>query len=263
MSGLRQQWQASGKTIQSAVIAGVLGIIAVIIAGGFSLWSAVLSRAPQDPPAGSTGVAVAVDYRPSPSEWVSSLSPAEIGAPPGHGGDCGIRERLSWMQSKGAIQAATNYVKVTVVAKRESNVVIRGVELDVHRLQPPRPAYVYKLCQGGDGLDARVIKIDLDASPPAVRFVDYRMEAAEPSGGQPSFSTFIVTPDRPEVLLLQAATRVGSYAWTARLLLTVDGREQEQTVSDHGQPFKVTARPKGPSYLSNDPGGTPFVPGDV
>jgi hypothetical protein len=263
MSGLGRWWQSRGKTIQAAIIAGVMGMMAAIIGGGFGLLDALVSRAPQEPAAASTGVSVSVDYMPDPSIWVSKLSPAEIGTPPGFSGSCGDRHRLSWMVSKGAIQGTQNYVKVTVVAKRESNVVIRGVELDVHRLAPPKPAYIYGLCAGADFVDARLLEVNLDARPPTAKFKDYRAEAGKSFGKAQPFFTFSVKPDRPEVLLLNALAENGSYAWTARLLLTVDGRDEEQAVDDHGQPFKVTARPTGHAYLSKDPSGTPFVPGDV
>lgn len=231
---------------------------AAFVAGAFSVLAAGVGREPQGPDPGSTGVSVSVDYAPDPATWVSTLSPGQIGSPPPYSEHCGSAARLAWIRSRPAVQATQNYVKVTVTAKRSSNVVIRDVKVDQRRLEPPRPAHNYGLCRGADGLSARLIEIDLDAAPVRPVFRDYREDAADPGGTAVPVFAFSVNPGQLELLLLETVARAGTYAWTARLLMTVDGKDVEETITDNGEAFAVTPLAPGDSYVSEDPDGGPF-----
>jgi hypothetical protein len=176
-------------------------------------------------------------YQPTDPGWqtYSFVTPEprkRLGRPPA--GPC--REWRTWALARGGVDADGSRFYAYVQGKPESAILITGFEIDfVRRRKPIKGTHAY--CPtGGAAANPRLVDVDLDTSPPAVRYAalgdDY------PARRQLMFK---LNGTDTEVFEISAHTRRCDCQWIARLHMVVDGEAHTEVLDDNGEPFRTSA----------------------
>lgn len=227
----RPWWKRWGTWVGAAILASVIG------------WGvAQLLDSERKSLSNGPGVAISVEtdparvYAPSDPNWetygfISTRRPSELGPPPSEL----CRKWRTWALDRGGVDADQSRFYVYLQGRHDTAVVISGVDVEVHR-RPPRAGTQAFCGAGGASGSPRLIDVDLDASPPAVRYAD---EGDEQLGRRRLLLTLNGT--ETETLQLVAHTRRCDCEWRARIHMTVNGVERDAVLDDHGEPFRTSA----------------------
>jgi hypothetical protein len=134
--------------------------------------------------------------------------------------------------AKGAQPGSPQIVRLQLQTTNGEQLTLRGVSFDV--VSDARPLAGWFTAQPACSFEpVQRARVTLDGRRNRVRYVD--------ADGKSSAKLELALTRRPTVLELQAAARSHRVAWTARLAIDRDGRTQQVTVDDGGEPFRVTS----------------------
>jgi len=130
------------------------------------------------------------------------------------------------------VAGSPEIVRLELRAKSDEPVILEAIRVNVIKTASRVSGwFVAKPACGVQPV--RVVDVDLDASPPAIGYVD-------PSGRPSRTLALRIGRTEPEVLELQASTVKSTVDWTAELLFSgPDGADSVQ-IDDGGDPFRVT-----------------------
>jgi hypothetical protein len=135
---------------------------------------------------------------------------------------------------KGALAGSPQVVRLELRSTTRKRVTVGSVRF--HVVSAAGPLKGWFTAQPACAFErVRLARINLDARPRAVRYLDPSGAPARQLGLQLDRST-------PAVLELQVATNRRRVAWTATLAVSRDGAPpQTVTIDDGGRPFRVTS----------------------
>jgi hypothetical protein len=157
----------------------------------------------------------------------------------------------TWARDHGGVPGSPGIVRLEIRGRGDEPVAITAVRARVVRRSSPVRGW-YVLSGGCGGQEVRVAAVDLDASPPRVRYF-------QGGGSERSrLSALRVTRTDLELVQLQASTREGSAEWEAEVFYSAADGEGSVVVDDAGRPFHVTAETASEGYeLSANSAGEP------
>jgi hypothetical protein len=175
-------------------------------------------------------------------EFIVPRPIAAIGPPPSGDRPEG---RYGWAHKLGGVDTST-VIRVTVTGKSSSSVVLQDLEFKVTSRRPPLGGsrITYSSIKLGRREPVRLVRVDLDASPPKWSFEDKR-GARFP---------FTVTNSEVEVFDIAADTAECDCSWTAGLRYVADGEQGITTIDDNGKPFRTTSFHAGPGQTGDNNG---------
>lgn len=191
-----------------------------------------------EPPINISVVADASRVRaPSDPGWetygfVSSSAPAQLGRPPS---DL-CREWREWALGNGGVDADQTRLYAFLQGKTTTAVAITGLDVEFVR-RGPAVKGTHAWCPTGGAVGSpRLVDIDLDAKPPAVRY-------AEAGDDYPARDRLLLTLNETETETLEitAHTRRCDCQWRVRLHMVVNGKSHEAVIDDQGKPFRTSA----------------------
>jgi hypothetical protein len=183
------------------------------------------------------------DHGPCFPGWIIPAEPSQLGdVPPVENLD-DLEARTRWAQANGGVDAQFTTAEVTVQGTSDRAVILTGITVEVReRAGPLEGIQVAENC--GDALWIRYFQVDLDSAAPVIgSSVDDRAEVAlegtEPP--DPIDFPYTVTAGDPEVFSILARTETCYCEWTATLHWRDGDEDGATTLSDDGEPFRVSA----------------------
>jgi len=168
-------------------------------------------------------------------------------APPEDGRDWG-----RWAKSHGGYDLWLTMVKVTVVAKTDTTVVIETPIVTQKTSAVPKGVGVLKPAPGGADITPRRYDIDLaSGTHPWIMFMEGGEAIASEPRPAPSFS--LKAGEVEQLHIWAKAEDDQLHAWSMHIPLLIDGRRVTIPVDDHGG-FKTVGR--------DQPHETKAMPGD-
>jgi hypothetical protein len=146
------------------------------------------------------------------------------------------REWRSWALAKGGVDADETRIYAFLQGKPNTAVAIIGVDVEVTRRRPAISGTHAYCPAGGATASPRLIDIDLDSSPPDVRY-------ASSGDDSPARRRLLLTLNGTETEALQitARTRRCDCEWRARIHMVVNGERHEELIENDGEPFRTSA----------------------
>ncbi|MGY1635410.1 hypothetical protein ACI78V_02000 [Geodermatophilus sp. SYSU D00742] len=191
--------------------------------------------------------------------WVVPQPPEALGEVPPAYDPAEPDARLRWIEEHGGVDAGVTTAEVTVQGTSGTAVILTGLRVDVVRREEPlQGTNVAEVC--GDAFHARYFSVDLDDEPPDVAPSEDRRAEVEQGQSPPDPVDFpyTVTESDPELFSIVAWTEACYCEWTATLEWRVGDEEGETTITDDGDPFRVSATTNAPWYGNYD--GGPLQP---
>jgi hypothetical protein len=139
----------------------------------------------------------------------------------------------AWAHARGGVDAYHTLIRIVVRGRSSTPVVLQALQVDVVARMPPSGRTLVQFRPPLGEIPVRHINVDLDKSPPTVRFDD--------GGGFPLW----VSSGEAEVLDVLATTSTCDCQWTATLHFTAEGESSSITIDDEGEPFETTVPEKG------------------
>ena len=176
-------------------------------------------------------------YAPTDPGWeaygfVARRGPSQLGRPPSQL----CREWRRWALAGGGVDADQTRLYAFLQGKPNTAVVVTDVDVEVTRRRPAL-AGTHAQCTpaGGASPSPRLIDVDLDTSPAAVRY-------ANPGDEYPARRRLLLTLDGTETETLQitAHTRRCDCEWQMRVEMRVNGRRADAVIDDGGEPFRTS-----------------------
>lgn len=166
-------------------------------------------------------------------EWVRDSDFYFAGGVPGDGPGA-KSEWSSWAIGHGGEVAGWRHVLIRIQATQDRAVLAMKPRVKVVR-QPVVGGVVLGPAKepGGNGLNVRQFEVDLDASPPQVK---YHAEVAAES------PQFVLKKGDAEAFLIIVHAMAGRYEWTLDLPVVVDGESFCLRADDDGRPFVTVGR---------------------
>ena len=154
---------------------------------------------------------------------------------PGPGLDHGPAERDKWAREFGLVDAHHTTAVVHIDRASEAPVTLTGLEIRVHeRAEPPEAFHIGAL--GGGSFAVRSFAVNLDASPPEVRYDP----GSEPTGPPIRFP-YDLSGEERELFYILARTREYDVRWSAELHWVAGGKAGVTVIDDGGKPFRTVA----------------------
>lgn len=146
-----------------------------------------------------------------------------------------------WSTRHGAVHGSPRIVRLELRGAGDEPVVIHDVRVRVLARRPPVEGWF--AASGGCGAETiRMASVDLDASPPTVEYFDEDyMRVTRPVA-------LSVHRGDVEVLELHAYTRTSDVDWVADISYSAAQKSGSVTVTDGGQPFRVTSETASRGY---------------
>ena len=149
-----------------------------------------------------------------------------VGTSPG--GECD--NFRTWAIARGGEDAGTTSLGLVVQGNTDEPVYIYGIRADVlSRTSPAKGAVVF--CPTAGYVTQRPVAIDLDTSGDG----RYITKASDSPFG------FTVSKSDLEVFSIAATTAQCDCKWVLQVEAVVNGKPEQFTVTDHGQPFQTSA----------------------
>jgi hypothetical protein len=167
-----------------------------------------------------------------PYGFVSPSAPAQLGRPPSEL----CREWRAWALDNGGVDADQTRLYAFLQGKATTAVAITGLDVEFAR-RGPAVKGTHAWCPTGGAVGSpRLVDIDLDAKPPAVRY-------AETGDDYPSRDRLLLTLNgtETETLEVTAHTRSCDCEWRIRLRMVINGKSHDALIDDDGKPFRTSA----------------------
>jgi hypothetical protein len=160
-----------------------------------------------------------------------------------------------WARGAGGVAAYTASFRVVIRAVSDPPVLINGIRVDVVSRDEPAEGW-FRVPEIGCGVQpVRRLAVDLDRSPVRPEFFDVDPATGEPLPVRPDL-TLRVSPDDPEVLEVNAATRRHDVRFTIALLYQSESGPGEHVIGA-GEPMRVTALGNGRARAYDAPPDEP------
>lgn len=145
-----------------------------------------------------------------------------------------------WAEKRGGLPGSPQIVRLELRGKTEEPIVVNAIRVNVVRSTAPiRGWYV---AQPGCGAEpVRLVDVDLDASPPSVRYVDEKFRERKRLA-------FSVTRTDVELIELHASTERATVEWRAEVLFSGPDGQESLEIDDGGRPFRVTTETESEGY---------------
>jgi hypothetical protein len=145
----------------------------------------------------------------------------------------------AWAQRHGAIAGSPQIVRLEIRAKGDEPITVNAIRADVvAREEPVEGWYVASPVCGVEPV--RTAVIDLDQPSPTAQFRD--------ESGSPAPLTLSVTRTDVELVELQAASEQSTVDWVAEVMYSGPEGEGSVTVSEDGDPFRVSSEQASDGY---------------
>jgi hypothetical protein len=151
--------------------------------------------------------------------------------------------RRGWARSQGAVDAYSTDVAIVIEGKAETPVVLLDLRVRVVARRPP-PAWSHLLPPGAGAVAVRYFHVDLDDSPPRLRYG----VPDEPTGDPPVQFPYRVSASDPEVFYIIAETQRCDCSWIAELDWSAGGRSGTTRIDDGGKPFRTASAVHSTAY---------------
>ncbi len=176
-------------------------------------------------------------FAPSDPGWqtygfVSQANRAGLGQPPSEL----CREWRNWAIEGGGVDADQTRLYAFLQGVPDTAVAVTGLDVEVVR-RKPAVSGTHAWCPAGGAVGSpRLVDIDLDTSPPTIRY-------AEAGDDFPARKRLLLTLNgtETETLQISAHTRRCDCAWRLILHLVVDTERREVIIDDGGEPFRTSA----------------------
>ncbi len=168
------------------------------------------------------------------SYFIPGELPSDV--PPEDGRDWG-----RWAESHGGFDLWMTMVRVTIVAKTDTTVVVETPMVTQETSTVPEGVGVLKPAPGGADITPRRYDIDLaSGTHPWILF----MEGGEAAAGDPKPApSFSLKAGEVEQLHIWAKAEDDQlHAWSMEIPMLIDGRRITIPVDHHGGPFKTVGR---------------------
>ncbi|MEU8198140.1 hypothetical protein AB0C10_30620 [Microbispora amethystogenes] len=142
----------------------------------------------------------------------------------------------SWFYRHAAARDSSTSIKLVVHGNRNKRVRIMNMRTVKQCTRPLNGTLFYNPPGGASDEIARLY-FDLDKPRPRAQM----LKGFDPRGDYFSLRTISLKRDEDMAFLIYAATLRHSCSFSLALDVLDDGRQQTVTVSNHGQPFRVTA----------------------
>ncbi|MFD4543286.1 helix-turn-helix domain-containing protein [Streptomyces bauhiniae] len=186
-------------------------------------------------------------------DYVIDKPPAQVPPPPVE------QDAAAWTVTQGAVHGRRTLVQISVQGRSSTAVVLEALRVRVVSRGAPVAGTVYAMDQGcGGDLEPRRFTVDLDANRPIARPKD----GADVGRTLPALHfPYRVSAEDPEVLLIEATTRVHDARWYLELDWSCQGRTGTVRIDSRGGPFRTTGIDGMPRYWygTNDAGERAWV----
>ncbi|MEW9531335.1 hypothetical protein [Microbispora sp. NPDC049125] len=148
----------------------------------------------------------------------------------------GERGSDAWFRRHAAARDSSTSIKLVVRGNRDKKIRITNIRT-VKKCGRPLNGTLFYNPPGGASDELIRLYFDLDKSRPEAQM----LKGFDPKGGYFSLRTVSLKRDEDMAFLIYASTLKHYCSFSLALDVLADGRQQTVTVTNHGQPFRITA----------------------
>ena len=163
-----------------------------------------------------------------------------------------INGMYHWAYRLGGADAGASYAQIEVRGRFEEPIVLDGIRVKVLRRRQPLSG-TYVGFAGGDLVDIRYVRVDLDTRPPTITNGSGFIKGK----GEWSFPLQVSRTDL-EVFSIVATTDKCDCSWVAKLNYHLGNESGTITIDRNGHPFRTTATNRAKWFCPWYQGGTSF-----